>query len=208
MNSNSSSHYVCDGKDPWKLKKKGFEAILRLHLELRGEIKKRWRRALPFGDELFDRWERAKFLGFKKGASIYDSSLVLGRVTVGEDSWVGPFTVLDGRGGLRIGHHCSISSGVQIYSHDSVAWALTGGRAAEKRAATAVGDCTFIGPLSIISAGVRIGDHCVIGANSFVNQNIPAFSIAAGTPAKVIGRVHLNKDQTVRLVYRSKKKGE
>jgi acetyltransferase-like isoleucine patch superfamily enzyme len=188
-------------KDGWKLGTPGHEALWELHRRLRAEIKKRWHRWVPFADGLFDRWERAAFLGFGPGASIYDSSLVLGDVEVGEDTWVGPFTVLDGRGGLSIGHHCSISAGAQLYSHDTVKWALTGGKVPEVRQPTRVGDCCYIGPLSVVSRGVVIGEHCVIGAHSFVRDSVPAYSIAVGSPARVIGRVELVGDGDVRLVY-------
>jgi acetyltransferase-like isoleucine patch superfamily enzyme len=33
---------------------------------------------------------------------------------------------------------------------------------------------------------VTIGERCVIGANSVVTRDIPAFSIAAGAPAAVL----------------------
>lgn len=35
-------------------------------------------------------------------------------------------------------------------------------------------------------AGVKIGKGCTIGAGSVVTRDIPDFSIAVGTPAKVI----------------------
>jgi serine acetyltransferase len=190
-----------DWKDRWKLEIEGHDELLRLHQRLREEMRTRWKRSLPFGDELFDRWERAAFLGFARDASIYDSSVVLGDVAVGEGTWIGPFTILDGRGGLSIGKYCSISAGVQIYSHDTVKWALTGGKAAEERSATRIGDCSYIGPLSIIARGVEIGDHSVVGANSFVRASVPPFSIAVGTPARVIGRVDLVGKSDVRFVY-------
>lgn len=41
---------------------------------------------------------------------------------------------------------------------------------------------------AVILPGVTIGNHCVIGANSVVNQNIPDYSIVAGTPARIIKR--------------------
>src|SRR5205085_1782250 len=141
------------------------------------------------------------FLGFGSGASIYDSSLVLGDVLVGEETWIGPFTVLDGRGGLTIGKYCSISAGVQLYSHDTVKWALTGGKAAEARQPTQIGDCCYLGPLTIVGRGVTIGEHSVIGANSFVRQDMPPFSIAVGSPARVIGKVELLGESEVRFVY-------
>ncbi len=108
---------------------------------------------------MVDRWEKARLLGFGEGSSIYDSSLVLGRVKVGSQTWIGPFTVLDGSGGLEIGDHCSISSGVQIYSHDTVERSLSGGEAPIVRAATRIGSNCYIGPNAVIAKGVTIGDR-------------------------------------------------
>lgn len=128
-------------------------------------------------------------LGFGSKASIYDSALVIGDVQVGEGTWVGPFTVLDGVGGLRIGKFCSISAGVQIYTHDSVEWALSGGKAETRRAPTTIGDRCYIGPNVVIVKGVTIGDGTVIGANSVVIADVPAGSVAHGNPCRVVRRV-------------------
>ena len=38
----------------------------------------------------------------------------------------------------------------------------------------------------VITSGVTIGERCVIGANSVVTADIPAGSIAAGSPARVL----------------------
>lgn len=183
------------GPENWKLTIPGQKGFLELHDALRSRIKKKWKRTVPFADELFDRFEKAKFLGFGKGASIYDSSLVMGNVQVGKGTWIGPFTILDGRGGLKIGSFCSISSGVHLYSHDTVEWALTGGRAKEYRKPTKIGNSCYIGAMTIVNRGVVIGDHSVIGANSFVKNSIPPFSIAAGNPAKILGRVTIVKNK-------------
>ncbi|MGC9398905.1 MAG: acyltransferase [Anaerolineae bacterium] len=175
--------------------------MLELHLRLRREIKARWQRSLPFNEELFDRWERAEYLGFGEGASIYDSCIVLGDVKVGEQTWIGPYTILDGSGGLSIGDWCSISAGVQIYTHDSVAWALTAGKASYPHSSTSIGNCCYIGPLTVIQRGVHIGDHCVIGAHSFVNRDVPAYSIAFGVPVKVVGKVEIDAEDEVRFTW-------
>jgi acetyltransferase-like isoleucine patch superfamily enzyme len=171
------------------------QELAALMARMREERWARWRRVLPVGDELSDRWEKARFLGFGEGASIYDSSLVIGDVRVGRGTWIGPFTVIDGSGGVEIGDWCSIAAGVQIYSHDSVAWALTGGKAAYRRAPTRIGDCCYVGPLSVIARGASIGNRCVIASHSLVTGAVPDFSIAAGTPAKVIGRVEVAGDE-------------
>ncbi|NFT98465.1 acyltransferase [Clostridium botulinum] len=49
-----------------------------------------------------------------------------------------------------------------------------------------IGDGTWIGINSSIIGNVSIGKNCVIGANSFVNTNIPDYSVAVGSPAKII----------------------
>ena len=143
-------------------------------------------RSLPFADVLFDRWKRASSLGFGKGSSIYDSAYVFGDVHVGENTWIGPFTILDGTGGLSIGSNCSISAGVQIYSHDSVNWAISGGNLNYEYLQTTIGNNCYIATNCIISKGVTLGDKCIVGANSFVNKSFPEGSKLAGNPAKII----------------------
>ena len=152
---------------------------------LRGRVRKEYNRVLPFGDYISDRWEKAQYLGFGAGSSIYDSAVVLGDVKVGDNTWIGPNVVLDGSGGLSVGSNCSISAGVQIYSHDSVQWAVSGGKASYEYAETAIGDNCYIGPNVVIAKGVTIGDGCIIGANSLVLDDIPFGSTAFGSPCRL-----------------------
>jgi acetyltransferase-like isoleucine patch superfamily enzyme len=168
------------------------ESLLRdlraLWIERRREVDARYKRSLPLADYVVDRWEKARELGFGEGTSIYDSVLVLGNVSVGRETWIGPFVILDGSGGLSIGSHCSISAGVQIYSHDTVDWAISGGQLPTTRMPTTIGDNCYIGPQTVIAKGVRIGDGCIVGANSLVLDDLPAGSKAYGTPCRVVGR--------------------
>lgn len=154
----------------------------------RREVDAQYKRTLPLADYVVDRWEKARELGFGEGTSIYDSVLVLGDVRVGRNTWIGPFVVLDGSGGLTIGSNCSVSAGVQLYSHDTVRWAVSGGAAAPERAPTSIGDNCYIGPNTVVAKGVRIGDGCVVGANSLVLHDIAAGSKAWGTPCRVVGK--------------------
>lgn len=157
--------------------------------DLQKETDWQWSRTLPLGDYFVDRWEKARLLGFGEGASIYDSALVIGDVKVGEQTWIGPHTLLDGSGGLEIGDWCSISAGVQVYTHDTVARVLTAGKAGPEREATRIGSRCYLGPNTVVAKGVTIGDGCVIGANSLVLQDIPTGSKAFGTPCRVRGEV-------------------
>jgi acetyltransferase-like isoleucine patch superfamily enzyme len=164
----------------------------RLYEGLRNATREHWNRDLPFDELIFDRWERARGLGFGEGTSIYHSSHVYGEVRVGRRTWIGPFTVLDGTGGLTIGDNCSISSGVHIYSHDTVAWAVTGGAASYEHAPVRVENCCYVGPHAVVAKGVVIGEHSVIGTGSFVNRDVPPYSIAVGSPCRVIGSVRVD----------------
>ncbi|MBD0384170.1 acyltransferase [Paenibacillus sedimenti] len=171
----------------------------------RDQMKLDWNRVLPSNELLFDRWEKAKYVGAGEGTSIYDSCMLLGDVKIGKNTWVGPYTLLDGSGGgLSIGDFCSISSGVQIYTHDTVKWSLSGGKHGKVSGATKIGDNCYIAPMCIISMGVTIGNGCVVGANSFVNKSFPDYTIIAGTPAKKIGEVHFGADGEIELDYSSK----
>ena len=164
--------------------------LRRLKEQRDAELRATYHRSLPFADAQFDRWERAKSLGFGDKTSIYDSSFIFGDVKVGFETWIGPFTLLDGSGGgLTIGDHCSISAGVHIYTHDTVLWAVSGGVQAAKKSAVSIGSNTYIGAQSVIVAGVTIGERCVIAANSLVNRDVPDGTIVGGTPARMLGHV-------------------
>ena len=156
--------------------------------EMFGTTKREFDRALPFADYIVDRWEKARLLGFGEGTSIYDSSLVLGDVKVGRHTWIGPSTILDGSGGpLIIGDYCSISAGVQIYTHDTVNRSLSGGRAPIETGTTRIGSNCYIGPNTIVEKNVNIGDGVVVGANSLVTKDIPPGKKAFGTPCRIVG---------------------
>jgi acetyltransferase-like isoleucine patch superfamily enzyme len=158
----------------------------KLHKKLRQAMHKKYHRVLPMQELLTDRWEKASYLGFGKQSSIYDSALVFGKVNVGEHTWIGPHTILDGTGGLTIGSYCSISAGVQIYTHDTVQWAVSGGKEPYEYQATTIGDRCYIGPNVIIVKGVTLGSGTIVGANSFVNQSFGEGVKIAGNPARII----------------------
>lgn len=154
------------------------------YLMLRTKMKEEFNRHVSFGDLFTDREETARVNGFGEGTTCYDNVLILGDVRVGKNTWIGPNCVLDGSGGkLVIGDYCSISAGVQIYTHNTVKWANSLGCDPVDTGSTVIGSGVYIGPQSVIQMGVNIGDCSVIGACSFVNQDFPANSRAWGCPA-------------------------
>lgn len=49
-----------------------------------------------------------------------------------------------------------------------------------------IGNNVWIGDKVSIMPGVHIGDGCIIGANSVVTHDVPPYTLASGTPARVI----------------------
>ncbi|RKJ20062.1 acyltransferase [bacterium D16-50] len=171
----------------------------------REDMKEKYHRVLPTNELFFDRWEKAKYLNAGEGTTIYDTSIIMGDVKIGKYVWIGPYTLLEGsNAALSIGNHVSIDAGVMIYTHDSTKFYVSGGKNAFEKGNVSIGDNTVIGSMSMISCGVAIGRHCVIGAHSFVNCSIPDYSIAAGIPAKIIGKVVMDKEGNVHFVYSEK----
>jgi acetyltransferase-like isoleucine patch superfamily enzyme len=173
-----------------------------LHRRLREQTLHAHTRINPFVEDLFDWKERgASWPGAGKGVTIYNSTTVVGDVTIGDETWIGPYCSLDGTGGLRIGHHCSISLGCQLLTHDTAKWALSGGIADYERAPTVIGDCCFLGTLAVVTKGVTIGDHCLAAAGAVVTADVAPNTIVAGVPARPIGRVSVGDGGDVELRY-------
>lgn len=121
---------------------------------------------------------------------------VIGEPIIGDGTWIGAFTVIDGSGGLTIGAGCDVSSGVHIYTHSSAKRCVSG-REYEvvDRAPVAIGDRVFIGANAVINMGVTIGDESVVGAGAVVTHDVPTRSIVAGVPARRIGTVDLSRPE-------------
>lgn len=158
--------------------------IKRTCVYLQEQMLTTWNRHVPVGDLFTDRWDTAQSYGFGEGSSCYDNVLIIGDVKVGKNTWIGPNCVLDGSDILEIGDYCSISAGVQIYTHHTVKWSGSLGYEPTEMAPTKIGDGVYIGPQSVVQMGVNIGDGVVVGACSFVNKDILPGATVWGCPAK------------------------
>lgn len=79
---------------------------------------------------------------------------------------------------MQIGSHCSIYSVSTIDNKEGQVILKTNCR---------------IGSHSVIMPGVTIGENSIIGAFSFVNEDIPDNVVAVGVPAKVIRKLRKEK---------------
>jgi acetyltransferase-like isoleucine patch superfamily enzyme len=108
---------------------------------------------------------------------------VTAQVTIGNyGTLVGPILRVESE--LHIGDYVLIAHGVVITDCES----LEGGRHQSPRPIT-IGDDVWIGVRSIILAGVSIGSGAVVGAGALVCEDVPAMTIVAGNPARVVRRI-------------------
>ena len=112
-----------------------------------------------------------------------------GRIRIGTGSFLNQGVMVAAHELVEIGEHCMFANGCVITDANHrfddpktpVPW-----QGFTSKGPTRVGDNVWCGANVVITSGVTIGERCVIGANSVVTEDIPAFSIAAGAPAKVL----------------------
>jgi maltose O-acetyltransferase len=106
------------------------------------------------------------------------------KISIGEGSRVNRGVQLDGRKGLHIGAHTSISMDAMLLTlgHD-----LHSDRFLPAGAPIQIQDRVFIGARAIILPGVALGEGCAVAAGAVVTKSVPAFTIVAGAPARPIG---------------------
>jgi len=89
----------------------------------------------------------------------------------------------------KIGNYCSISHNVKIGMDNHLLEGLSTSPLICKmdyKDSCEIENDVLISANVVIMSGVKIGNGAVIGANSFVNKDVPPYAIVAGTPAKII----------------------
>ena len=122
-------------------------------------------------------------------------------VLLGEGTYLGPnVSVSDDYQNseilLEIGSFCSIAPGtvfapISIHNNSKILRSMGVLEKYEKKQKIIIGDDVWIGANATILSGVKIGNCCIIGANSLVNIDIPDFSLAYGNPIRVIKDIRL-----------------
>jgi acetyltransferase-like isoleucine patch superfamily enzyme len=79
--------------------------------------------------------------------------------------------------GIHIGTYSVVTFGAAILTHDYVN---------KRNGDVHIGDNCFIGAHSIILPGVTIGNGCIVAAASVVARDVPAGSLVAGNPARIV----------------------
>lgn len=89
---------------------------------------------------------------------------------------------------ILIGDYSCIANNVVIVDHDHVI-DKNGVTADLKSAPVEIGKHVWICANAVITSGVKIGDGAVIAAGSVVTKDVPAHTLVAGMPAKVIKEI-------------------
>jgi acetyltransferase-like isoleucine patch superfamily enzyme len=63
-----------------------------------------------------------------------------------------------------------------------------------------IGDGTWLGE-NVCVIGAKVGKNCVIGANSVVTKDIPDYSVAVGSPAKIIKKFDLARSEWIKVNF-------
>ncbi|RZK12043.1 MAG: acyltransferase [Flavobacterium sp.] len=118
----------------------------------------------------------------------------VGDVIIGNNTIVGMSNVIIGP--VNIGNNVMLAQNIVVSGLNHGYQDVNVSPAFQKVSCKAItiSDDVWIGANSVITAGVRLGKHSIIGAGSVVTKDIPEFSIAVGNPAKVIKKY--NKDSS------------
>ncbi len=100
------------------------------------------------------------------------------KCSMGKNVSLNASNVITCRERITLGNDVTLSPNVQIYDHDHD-YACEGGVAAGrfKTSPVDIGSNVWIGANCVILRGTKIGDNCVIGANTVVKGDIPANSV-------------------------------
>jgi maltose O-acetyltransferase len=90
---------------------------------------------------------------------------------------------------VHIGHHVMIGPAVQIYTAAHLLQAEARIQGWEVAKPIVIEDNVWLGGGAILLPGVRIGRNAVVGAGAVVSRSVPANTVVAGNPARVIREI-------------------
>jgi acetyltransferase-like isoleucine patch superfamily enzyme len=126
-----------------------------------------------------------------------------GEIVIGDRAALNSFCRIFGHGRVEIGEDTQIGPGSLITTtgHDYQ------GELETSFKSVVIGKGVWIGANVTVLPGVEIGDHAVIGAGSVVTKNIPARAVAVGVPARVIKWVDADYRQNEKETQESNMNG-
>jgi len=118
------------------------------------------------------------------------------RIEIGDGCFLNRNTMLAALERIEVGPHTMFANGCFVgdadHRFDDPDTPVTQQGFTPKGPVKIGANCWF-GANCVVTGGVTIGERCVIGANSVVTGDLPAGTIAAGAPARVIKRIEFHR---------------
>ena len=132
------------------------------------------------------------FSHVQSGASIGSNCSLGQNVNIGNNVKIG--------NGVKIQNNVSVYEGVElddfvfcgpsmVFTNIKLPRAEFPQRGSEFYLKTYIGKSVSIGANATIVCGITIGEYSLIGAGAVVTKNIPPYSLVAGNPGRIIGKV-------------------
>lgn len=110
------------------------------------------------------------------------------QLIIGDETWIGQQCFLHAGGGIEIGSRVGIGPGVKVLTsaHGEVGRQTPIFNAPVEFKRVVIEDDADIGVGAILLPGVTVGRGAQIGAGSVVTQDVPAYHVVVGSPARFL----------------------
>lgn len=143
---------------------------------------------------------------FAKSFPVWQIRVILLRIVgypIGSKTYIGEdILIIDEPsdvGMVAIGKRVAIAPRVTLVTSSYANFSRIRHLTPEKHAKIIVKDDAWIGTGVIVLPGVTIGECSVVAAGAVVTKDVPSFSIVAGIPARLVGRVKTVPSETTEV---------
>ena len=109
-------------------------------------------------------------------------------IWIGDNCFIGESTIVRGQGGVHIGNSVLVAPGAKILAVNHLFGDVTQPVMAQgiEAKGIVIKDGAWIGGGAILLDGVHIGKGAIVGAGAVVTRDVPPFSVAVGSPARIV----------------------
>lgn len=122
-------------------------------------------------------------------------------LVIGANCAIGNFNHIYATQSIKIGDSVLTADKVyisdNIHGYEDISRPVLSQKVVQKKPVE-IGDGSWIGE-NVCIIGASVGKHCIIGANAVVTHDIPDYSIAVGSPAKVVKFYNFEKESWERI---------
>lgn len=117
-------------------------------------------------------------------------------IVIGDDVMIGNYSCITAIDNVTIEKGCLLSEYVYISDHghgiNPEFYESPSTQDLNSKGSVIIGENSFLGFRVCILPGVKLGKHCVVGANSVVTKSFPDYSMIGGIPARLLKKYNFN----------------